>query len=104
MLISNLKLPQESNTKASNFTSLRMVLPKLAKWRRILVRVRAIGLIAFQKRSVYVDFKLNLSYSAIVWPLIFKTITSTYVIRVLRERSLNIGERAGGKLGGTWKK
>ena len=49
MLILSLKLPPESNTKASDFTSLRMVLPKIAKWRRISVRAREVGFVAFQK-------------------------------------------------------
>ena len=42
-----------------DFTSLRMVLPKIAEWRRISVRAGKAGFVAFQKRSVYVDFTLN---------------------------------------------
>ena len=47
VLILSLKLPPESNTKANNFTSVRMVLPKIAKWRRISVRARKVGFLSF---------------------------------------------------------
>ena len=35
-----------------DFTSLRMVLPKIAKWRRISVRARKVGFVAFQKTKI----------------------------------------------------
>ena len=60
MLILSLKLPPESNTNASNFTSLRMVLPKIAKWRRISVRARKVGFVAFQKTKCVCRFYIKL--------------------------------------------
>ena len=60
VLILSLKLLPESNTKASNFTSLRMVLPKIAKWRRISVRARKVGFVAFQKTKCVCRFYIQL--------------------------------------------
>ena len=60
VLISILKVPPESNTKASNFRSLRMVLPKIAKWRRISVRARKVGFVAFQKTKCVCRFYIKL--------------------------------------------
>ena len=62
VLISILKLPPESNTKASNFRSLRMVLPKIAKWRRISVRARKVGFVALQKTKCVCRFYIKLKY------------------------------------------
>ena len=51
VLISILKLPPESNTKASNFTSLRIVLPTMAKWRCISLRVWKVLWAAFPEMN-----------------------------------------------------
>ena len=78
-----LKPPSKSNTssKPSCIASHRAILPK---WRCISVRVEKVVLIAFQKTNCVCRFyRKLLSYSATVWPLIFKTITFTDVICVL---------------------
>ena len=61
VLISILKVPPESNTKVNNFRSLRrMVLPKIAKWRRISVRARKVGFVALQKTKCVCRFYIKL--------------------------------------------
>ena len=77
VLILILKLPHGSNTKASNFTSLRLVLPKIEKW---LLLVWKVGWQPFQKTNCVCRFYFQLSYGAIVWPLIYGITTSTDVI------------------------
>ena len=52
LLILILKLPQGSNTNASNFTSLRMVLPKITKWRCISLQVWKVRWLAFPENEL----------------------------------------------------
>ena len=67
MIILSLKLPPEIDTKASNFTSLRMVLPKNCKTAMYLIASLESSLGGFfRKRIVHIDFTFNRSYSAIV--------------------------------------
>ena len=67
---------EATRRRANSTQNLRMVLPKMAKWRCI---------------SLHVGFTLNRSYSAIIWPLIYKITTFTDVITLYNVCSVHRG-------------